>query len=408
MLLVAGLYGKKYLSVEEVPRAGHANINPERYRLDTKETLPDGMVRVPGWTVTSASGASQFRDFFIDRFEVTNREFKKFVAAGGYARRDLWEHEFFRDGQPMSWLDAMAIFTDTTGRSGPAQWVAGSYPDGDDDYPVSGISWYEAAAFARYSGKELPTIHHWRRAFAIGTLAWMFPASNVENSELAPLGHYQGIGWTGTFDMIGNVREWCLNAVGDERAIVGGGWSDAFYMAAETVAHPGRIGPFDRSATNGFRLAITNDEPAVTARAQEPIAEPMAVPIREPVSDEVFAVFLRSFDYDPTPLNATIDATESTRNWTRERISIDAGRDGDRLTLYLYLPHGDISRFQTIVYWPGSGAFIRDAKPYFDLLGTPPEDKKHVVEPTGHFVPPAVVIGETLNWLDKYLGAPSP
>ncbi len=42
------------------------------------------------------------------------------------------------------------------------------------------------------------------------------------------------------------------------------------------------------------------------------------------------------------------------------------------------------------------------AKPFFDLIGT--DEKRHVVEPTGHFVSQAVVIGETLNWLDKYLG----
>ena len=44
------------------------------------------------------------------------------------------------------------------------------------------------------------------------------------------------------------------------------------------------------------------------------------------------------------------------------------------------------------------------AKPFFDGLGTPVADKKHVVEPTGHFVSQPVYIGETLNWLDKYLG----
>jgi alpha/beta superfamily hydrolase len=48
--------------------------------------------------------------------------------------------------------------------------------------------------------------------------------------------------------------------------------------------------------------------------------------------------------------------------------------------------------------------FETASKPFFDRLGTPSDHKKHVVEPTGHFVSQAVVKGETLNWLDKYLG----
>ena len=44
------------------------------------------------------------------------------------------------------------------------------------------------------------------------------------------------------------------------------------------------------------------------------------------------------------------------------------------------------------------------AKPFFDGLGTPVADKKHVVEQTGHFVSQPVYIGDTLDWLDKYLG----
>jgi len=47
------------------------------------------------------------------------------------------------------------------------------------------------------------------------------------------------------------------------------------------------------------------------------------------------------------------------------------------------------------------------AKPFFDRLGTPPLDKQHVVGETGHFVAKPIVIGESLNWLDKYLGPPA-
>jgi hypothetical protein len=48
--------------------------------------------------------------------------------------------------------------------------------------------------------------------------------------------------------------------------------------------------------------------------------------------------------------------------------------------------------------------FYSSSKPFFDRLGTDESDKKHVVEPSGHFVPVAIMKGETLDWLDKYLG----
>ena len=60
----------------------------------------------------------------------------------------------------------MALFKDSTGRPGPATWVAGEYPAGQDDYPVTGVSWFEAAAYAEFAGKQLPTIYHWLVAAA--------------------------------------------------------------------------------------------------------------------------------------------------------------------------------------------------------------------------------------------------
>ena len=59
----------------------------------------------------------------------------------------------------------MARFRDTTGHErGPATWELGSYPEGQEDFPVGGISWFEAAAYAEFAGKSLPTIYHWYRA----------------------------------------------------------------------------------------------------------------------------------------------------------------------------------------------------------------------------------------------------
>jgi len=87
-------------------------------------------------------------DYLIGRYEVSNRAFKRFVDAGGYERRDLWKHRFVEGDRELSWDAAMARFTDRTGRRGPAGWEAGSYPEGQADYPVTGVSWYEAAAYA--------------------------------------------------------------------------------------------------------------------------------------------------------------------------------------------------------------------------------------------------------------------
>ena len=58
----------------------------------------------------------------------------------------------------------MARFRDATGRTGPSTWELGSYPDGQADFPVAGISWFEASAYARFAGKSLPTLYHWFRA----------------------------------------------------------------------------------------------------------------------------------------------------------------------------------------------------------------------------------------------------
>ena len=78
---------------------------------------------------------SALPDYWIDQREVTNRDFKRFVDDGGYRRAEFWREPFVKDGRPIAFDAAMALFVDTTGRPGPATWEQGAYPDGQDDYP---------------------------------------------------------------------------------------------------------------------------------------------------------------------------------------------------------------------------------------------------------------------------------
>ena len=56
-----------------------------------------------------------------------------------------------------------ALFVERRAAPYPALWEAGHYPTGEEDYPVGGVSWYEAAAYALSVGRARPTIYHWRR-----------------------------------------------------------------------------------------------------------------------------------------------------------------------------------------------------------------------------------------------------
>jgi hypothetical protein len=138
---------------------GKNNIIPNDFVrvLDQQGSIPPGMVRVTG----AQTPLGTLQDFFIDRYEVTNQAYKAFIDSGGYKNRDYWIHEFIYKGKVLTWQEAMAEFVDQTDRTGPATWQAGDYPEEQDDFPVSGISWYEAAAYAEFIGKSLPTGQHW-------------------------------------------------------------------------------------------------------------------------------------------------------------------------------------------------------------------------------------------------------
>src|SRR5262249_1826342 len=191
--------------------------------------------------------------------EVRNRQYKEFVDHGGYGRQEFWEHPFAKDGKALSREEAMALFQDTTGKPGPATWALGSYPDGQDEFPVAGVSWYEAAAFAKFAGKSLPTTYHWAMASGRGFLGGaIIPRSNVGGAGPgggggAEVGACGGVGPFGTYDMAGNVKEWCFNSAGDgKRYILGGAWDERDTMFSNEDAQAA----IDRGKNMGFRCVL--------------------------------------------------------------------------------------------------------------------------------------------------------
>ena len=126
--------------------------------------------------------------FYIDRNEVTNAQYAKFVEA--------------------------------TKRKPPANWKGATFPGGRDDFPVTGVSWQDAADYAAWVGKRLPTEAEWEAA-ARGSDARKYPWGNEWQSGFANIGvrtaevgqYPQGASPSGALDMIGNVWEWVADEI---------------------------------------------------------------------------------------------------------------------------------------------------------------------------------------------------
>jgi dienelactone hydrolase len=301
--------------------------------------------------------------FLIDRREVTNEDYARFISAGGYQRPELWKHPF-RDGtRTLSFPEAMERFKDATGRPGPSAWRLGSFADGEDELPVTGVSWYEAAAFAEYAGKELPTLYHWYQADTGGDLQLLpglvLPTANYESRAPRRASATHQISAYGAIDMAGNVREWSAStSEGDTRLALGGAWTDPSYI----YLIPQRLSPFDRSIGNGFRCIrrATRDPLPETVTALLPEKPKFDYVTRQPASDEAYDIFTRFFDRTRVPLEARIEMMdESNRHWIKQKVSYKAGYGDERITAWLFLPRSAQPPYQVMVQMAGAATFYR-------------------------------------------------
>lgn len=334
------------------------------FRLERSDSVPADMVRVAGGkSRVSMAGISQAEerfvgDFLIDRYEVTNRQFQVFVDRGGYALPRYWKHPCMVDGIEMAWEDTMAQFVDSTGRPAPTVWKFGRYPEGRGDFPVRGVSWFEAAAYAEFVGKRLPSVYHWARAADLWSATQIVPLSNIGGQGPAPVGTYRGVGGSGAFDMAGNVKEWCWNEAGSGRRYnLGGAWNGTQTMFND----PDDQLPMERLPNIGFRCVKVLAEEDTEAEIYDEIARHRRNFSEEiHVSDSEFAIYKRQYLYDKLALDERVTASEERENYAYERIEFDTAYAEDRMIAHLYRPSNTKPPHQTVIYFPPGFALIQE------------------------------------------------
>ena len=137
--------------------------------------------------------------FYMDKYEVTNAQYKKFLDANPEWRKHRLSDKY-HDGDYLK------------------NWNGNNYPHDKGHHPVAYVSWYAAMAYAKWAGKRLPTEAEWEKAARGKLTGQKYPWGNSIDSSKAnyasgattPVGNYASNGY-GLHDMAGNVWEWCLD-----------------------------------------------------------------------------------------------------------------------------------------------------------------------------------------------------
>jgi formylglycine-generating enzyme len=209
--------------------------------------LQDSIDVVPRAKIDDIPANNIYLDaFYLDKYEVTNAEYARFLEATG--------------GKP------------------PWHWPHGKFPAGQERFPATNLNWFEATAYCTSVGKRLPTEAEWEKAMRAGLDRKHFPAEgalppSVSNrTKPMPVGSFKPNAY-GVYDMIGSVTEWTsdwydadyypfmpkVNPKGPEKGLYksvrGTGWAEGAGGATGTTYYRNFTDPESRSLTIGVRCA---------------------------------------------------------------------------------------------------------------------------------------------------------
>ncbi len=235
---------------------------PEGPALSTVEGKIEGMVYVPpgpfvmgGERGLPLQIARLEEGFFINRYPVTNAQYRCFVEAGSYDERECWSDEGWKWKQREKWTE-------------PRYWDDPEW--NQPDQPVVGVSWYEAEAYAHWAGGRLPTEQEWEKA-ARGIDGREYPWGdgfdrNRCNSEESRIGKTTSAGRYspggdspyGVADMAGNVWEWCADRHDKDKTyrVLHGGSFDDLCDYARCARYRSNLPDF-RFRSYGFRVVVS-------------------------------------------------------------------------------------------------------------------------------------------------------
>ena len=336
------------------------------YRFPNKTiSIPDGHKVILGSDPWMFLQGVNFEDIKLNSFsisnnEVSNKEYQKFVDSDGYENQRYWDFPFQVGDKIYDFNSSIKLFVDKYGKLGPSNWSYGKHPTGLGNHPVTGISWFEARAFARFSNLSLPNIYQWLYASGIPD-NWsvvdlsVTKGSNYNSTQTREVDNKNG-SYNGLNNIGGNVKEWTLNPNGDNKdkySILGGSFKEAPYTFNNYYSKS----PFDRSIGNGIRLSknltknkskLDNDVIPEFQRDFDKIDD---------VSDEVFEVYKSQFDYNEPLVAKTINLDNFQEGYTAQKFEIETAYESDeKLHGYIVFSNKFKGKYDPVIVYPNAGS----------------------------------------------------